>query len=179
MAALILALVESDIGVDSLEDTDLALKAGLGSLEKATGVSSLDVVDVGVGATFGGEGSFEKLNSCGGVLLGCCERGEGSLENPNAGGGGFLSKAGGWNGEASLDLGVLVPPEGREKEIPAEGGGNEEAGGGAAGAGTGIEAGGGGAAFTAGSSVNPGLFSPARATSCVQRGGAPGLKLRQ
>ena len=44
MAALILALVESDIGVDSLDETDLTLSAGLGSLAKATGVGSLDVI---------------------------------------------------------------------------------------------------------------------------------------
>ena len=139
MAALILALVESDIGVDSLDETDLTLSAGLGSLEKATGVGSLDVMEGGVSfeATLRGEGSLEKPNGGGGVFLGGNVRGEGSLENPNAGGGGFLSIAGGWNGEVSLGLGVLVPPEGREKEMPADRGGKEEAGGGAAGVATG------------------------------------------
>ena len=133
MAALILALVESEIGVDSFDDTDLPLRAGLGSLEKATGVGSLDVI-LG-GATFSGEGSLEKLNGGGGVFLGGIgiERGVGSLENPNAGGGTFLSIAGARKGDVSLGLGVLVPPDGREKEIPAgEGGmaaGAEAAGG--------------------------------------------------
>ena len=137
MAAFILALVESDIGVDSLDETDLTLRAGLGSLEKATGVVCFDAMTGGVSleATLSGEGSLEKPNGGGGVFLGGSDRGEGSLENPNAGGGGFLSIGGGWNGELSLGLGVLVPPEGREKEIPADRGGKEEAGGGAAGVG--------------------------------------------
>ena len=128
-------------------------------------------------ATLCGEGSFEKPNGGGGVFLGGNERGEGSLENPKAGGGGFLSIAGGWNGEVSLGFGVLVPPEGREKEIPADRVGKAEAGGGAAGVSTGT--GGGGATFTAGSSANPGLFSPAKATPGEQRGGTPGLKFLQ
>ena len=136
MAAFILALVESDIGVDSLDEADLTLRVGLGSLEKAAGagVGCLDVMagDVSLEATLSGEGSLEKPKGGGGVFLGGSERGEGSLENPNAGGGGFLSIGGGWNRELSLAFGVLVPPEGREKEIPADIGGKEEAGGGKA-----------------------------------------------
>ena len=164
MASLIFALVESDIGVDSLEEPDLALRAGLGSLEKATGVGSLDVLIDGGTVCGECEGSLENPNAGGGVFLGGREAGEGSLEKPNAGGGVFLSRVrllvkGGRKVEASLDC-VLT------REVPVDKGK----------AGLGVTA---RAVAGAGSSATPILLSPARETAAEQRDAAPALKLRQ
>ena len=167
MAAEILALVASDTGVDSLEELELDLitLAGLGSLEKLTGVVSLLAA-----------GSLDKLNGGGSLLI--TLNGEGSLLNPKAGGGGLFSVMDdNLNGEDSLANGVLVFPIPAPNEKPVD-----DMEGAAAGTTGLVTAGDDAAGVDAGTGVTgvgrdalPTLLSPASGTAGEQSDGAPGL----
>jgi len=161
MAADIFAFVASETGVDSLEEFELDLMtlAGLGSLEKLTGVDSLLT-----------DGSLDKLNGGGSLLI--TLNGEGSLLNPKAGGGGLFSVMdANLNGEDSLANGVLVFPAPAENENP-----EEDIDGAAVGTiGLVTAAAGGTGTAGVGREAVPTLLSPANATAGEHKDGASGL----
>ena len=160
MAADIFAFVASETGVDSLEEFELDLMtlAGLGSLEKLTGVDSLLT-----------DGSLDKLNGGGSLLIAL--NGEGSLLNPKAGGGGLFSvRDANLNGEDSLANGVLVFPAPAENENP-----EEDIDGAAVGTIGLVTAAAGTGTAGVGREAVPTLLSPANATAGEHKDGASGL----